>query len=151
MLPPDKHFDILLVEDNPADAGLFDALFQQTCGRCRFHIAADGEEALDFLHQRVKWHKAPRPNLVVLDINIPKIDGREVLKEIKAQASLRTIPVIVLTSSESESDIACSYDAGASCVLIKPTDVDGVSRLFRAMEEFWINHVRYPAVTQCSN
>jgi len=145
MVQPDKRFDILLVEDNPADAGLFDALFTKACQACVFHLTTDGEEALDFLYRRGKWENAPRPKLIVLDINIPKIDGKEVLQEIKSDHHLRTIPVVVLTSSESETDIALSYEYGANCVLIKPSDVDGVSRLFRSMEEFWVNLVRYPA------
>jgi two-component system, chemotaxis family, response regulator Rcp1 len=141
----ERKFDILLVEDNPADAGLFDALFTQACRRCVFHLATDGEEATDFLFRRGRWKDAPRPRLIVLDINLPKIDGKEVLQEIKSDHSLRTIPVLVLTSSESETDINLSYEYGANCVLIKPSDVDGVSRLFNAMEEFWVNQVRYPA------
>lgn len=142
-------FHILLVEDNPADANLFDALFQETCDRCRFHVATDGEEALDFLFQRNKQENAPRPQLIVLDINIPKIDGKEVLQEVKSNPALRSIPVIVLTSSESESDTSLSYEYGANCVLIKPTDVDGVSRLFRSIEEFWVYHVKYPSSVKC--
>lgn len=136
--------EILVIEDNPGDAGLFDTFFDQSRDRCRFHYVIDGEEALDFLHRRGKYAGATRPDLVVLDINIPRIDGKEVLREIKSTAGLKNIPVIVLTSSESESDIAQSYENGASCVLIKPSDVDAVIALFRSMETFWLGMVRYP-------
>src|SRR4051812_22912504 len=100
----DGKFNILVVEDNPADAGLFEALFKQHCRICEFHLVTDGEEATDYLFRRGKFSAAIRPRLIVLDINIPKIDGKEVLQEIKSDHSLRTIPVIVLTSSESEAD-----------------------------------------------
>lgn len=134
--------EILLIEDNPGDIGLFNTFFSHDPERCRFHLAKDGEEALAFL-QNSDSSAPVRPNLVVLDINIPRIDGTEVLKTLKAHPDLKTIPVIVLTSSESRNDLRLSYEYGANCVLIKPSDVEGVISLFRSMEAFWLDNVRY--------
>ncbi len=135
--------EILLIEDNPADAGLFSAFFEPDRKLCRFHLVNDGEEALDFLHARGRFDGSVRPHFIILDVNIPKIDGKEVLRTIKADASLRLIPVLVLTGSESEEDLRQCYALGANCVLIKPCDVDGVAALFAAMQTFWLAHVKY--------
>jgi CheY-like chemotaxis protein len=129
-----------LIEDNPGDVGLFNAFFAQNNERCRFHLAKDGEEALDFL---LAPSPVARPHLIVLDINIPRISGTEVLKTLKAHPDLKTIPVVVLTSSESRDDLRMSYEYGANCVLIKPSEVEGVISLFQAMEVFWLEKVRY--------
>jgi len=140
--------DILLIEDNPADTGLFQIFFKNDRKVSRFQIAEDGEEALGILFHKEGFADSRRPQLIVLDINIPKIGGKDVLREIKTSPALCTIPVIVLTSSESEDDIRQSYERGANCVLIKPSDVDGVSDLFQSLEDFWINKVRYCAKTE---
>lgn len=135
--------EILLIEDNPADAGLFGAFFEPERKLCRFHVVNDGEEALDFLHARGRFSGATRPHFIILDVNIPKIDGKEVLRSIKADPSLRLIPVLVLTGSESDEDLRQCYALGANCVLIKPCDVDSVAALFSAMQVFWLHHVKF--------
>ncbi len=136
---------MLVVEDNPGDAVLFQAFFRQKPRATQFHVVTDGEEALDFVFRRNKHRTAPRPDLIVVDINIPKIDGKDVLREIKLDPRLRTIPVIVLTSSESEEDIRRCYEYGANCVLIKAADVDQAASVFELIETFWVNSVRLVA------
>jgi len=133
---------MLVVEDNPGDAVLFQAFFLQAERRTEFFHVSDGEEALQFLRREGRHSEAPRPDLVVVDINLPRIDGKEVVKEMKADAGLRAIPVIVFTSSESEEDIRKCYEYGANCVLIKAADVEGAARTFELLENFWVNTVR---------
>ncbi len=137
-----KPVNMLVVEDNPGDAVLFQAFFRQQPRTTIFHVVTDGEEALEFVFRRGRHRAVPRPDIIVVDINIPKIDGKDVLREIKLDPRLRTIPVIVLTSSESEEDIRRCYEYGANCVLIKAADVDQAAKVFELIENFWVNSVR---------
>ena len=135
---------ILLVEDNPADAGLVEEAFQD--GNVKYHldIAEDGVAALSFLRRLGKHLNALRPDLILLDLNLPKKDGREVLAEIKQDLDLRTIPVIVLTTSDDEVDVHRAYGLHANCYMTKPVDIDDFLRKVRSIEDFWLTFVRLP-------
>lgn len=136
--------DILLVEDNPGDVRLTREAFKEARISNELHVARDGEAALDFLHQRGEFEDAPRPRLILLDLNLPKRDGDEVLAEIKADESLRSIPVTVLTSSAAEEDIARSYNLHTNAYLTKPIDPDEFVDVVRSFEEFWFTLVQLP-------
>ncbi len=144
-----KPLKMLIVEDNPGDAVLFQTFFKQDRRLTEFSLVSDGEEALDFLFQRGKHLEAQRPDVVVVDINLPKIDGKDVLREIKSDPELRTIPVVMLTSSENEDDVRRCYEYGANCVLIKAADIDLASTTFGLIESFWVNAVRLPQSPPC--
>jgi CheY-like chemotaxis protein len=135
---------ILMVEDNPADA----ELTKETMEDCKIlhdlFIVSDGVEAMEFLRKEKDYSNAPTPDLVLLDLNLPRKDGREVLAEMKNSESLRRIPVIILTSSQAEEDVLKSYDLQASAYVTKPVDLDGFSKIVRALEEFWFTVVRFP-------
>ena len=137
---------ILLVEDNPGDVRLMREALGANGGRTqrRLQVVEDGEQALSFLRRRAPFDGAPRPDLIFLDLNLPRRDGREVLAEIKASDDLRRIPVIVLTTSESENDIRKAYELHANCSVKKPTDLDEYLSVIRACESFWLNIVRLP-------
>ncbi|MDP9441862.1 MAG: response regulator [Actinomycetota bacterium] len=135
---------ILLVEDNLADVrltkeGLLDAKVAN-----ELHVVSDGVEALDFLYRRNGHESAPRPHIVILDLNLPRRTGHEVLVEMKKDPSLRQIPVAVLTTSAEEIDILRSYDLGANCYLVKPVDLNQFLKLVEAIDEFWLGVVRLP-------
>jgi CheY-like chemotaxis protein len=140
-----KPIDILLVEDNPGDARLAVEAFREGKVRNEIHLAADGVEAMDFLRRKGKHKAAPRPDLILLDLNLPKKDGREVLAEIKADERLRRIPVVVLTVSKAEEDVLQTYNLHANCFITKPIDLDQFFRVVRAIEEFWLSIVRLPS------
>lgn len=133
--------DILVVDDNLADTALLLAVFRDLQLAHRLHIATDGEAALSFLHRRGQYAHAPRPHLILLDLNLPKLPGREVLQQIKQHASLRTIPVMVLTSSAADSDVAESYALGANAYLVKPFQLEELVDLIRAFVDFWCTRV----------
>lgn len=135
---------ILLVEDNAADVRLTREALRDAKVVNELHVARDGVEALDFLHGRGAFVDAPRPDLVILDLNLPRKGGKEVLAEIKSDPSLRSIPVAVLTTSEAEADIGQSYDLGANCYLTKPVDLEQFLKLVQSVEEFWLGLVRLP-------
>jgi CheY-like chemotaxis protein len=135
---------ILLVEDSPADIRLTQEALRDSKIANDLHIARDGVEGLDFLHQRGAHVGAPRPDLVILDLNLPRMDGKEVLAEVKADGNLRTIPIAVLTTSESEADVLSSYDLGANCYLTKPVDLSQFLRVVQSIEDFWFGIVRLP-------
>lgn len=137
--------EILLVEDNPADALLTTKHLQKAKIANRVHIAEDGEEALAFLRREGRYVDAVRPDLILLDLNLPKLDGRELLAAVKSDASLRVIPVVVLTSSESEDDIARAYGFHANCYVVKPIDLEEFSKLVSAIDSFWFTVVRLPS------
>jgi two-component system, chemotaxis family, response regulator Rcp1 len=139
-----KMIEILLVEDNEADAFLMQEVFQDSRHRNHLSIAADGVEAMDFLNRRGRFSEAPRPDLILLDLNMPRKDGRAVLQEIKQDLALRCIPVIVLTTSESEEDVRQSYDAHASCYITKPMGLEQMYRVVQGIEDFWFSIVRLP-------
>ena len=136
--------EILLIEDNPGDVELINEAFQT--GRVLNHIslAMDGEQALAFLNRGIGYEAAPRPDLILLDLNIPKKDGFEVLKEIKEHPGLSRVPVVILTSSQAERDILKSYDLRANCFISKPVDVDEFLSVVRSTGQFWLTLVRLP-------
>lgn len=136
--------DILLVEDNPGDAKLVQKAFQLGRLANRIFHAKDGEEALDFLYKRGKYEDAPRPDIILLDLNMPGIDGRQVLAQIKADPVLLTIPVIVMTTSSAEQDILESYKLHVNCYVTKPVQVQDFLNVIRTIDEFWIGVVCLP-------
>lgn len=145
MTPVMTEFEILLVEDNPADVLLTQEAFSEGKIRHRLWCVPDGEEAIQFLRRRGSYSDAPRPDVVLLDLNLPKKDGREILAEIKEDPTLREIPVIILTTSQAEQDVFKAYKLHANCYLTKPIDVDEFIDKIRSIEEFWLSIVRLPA------
>lgn len=136
--------ELLLVEDNPGDVRLVREAFDQGRFQNNLHVATDGEEALDFVYGRGEHADAPRPDLVLLDLNLPKTSGQEVLDEMKSDDDLRRIPVIVLTSSRARGDLIDSYDRHTNAYLTKPTDPDEYVDLVRTVESFWLSLVKLP-------
>jgi CheY-like chemotaxis protein len=137
--------DILLVEDNPGDVRLTEEAFRAADPQILVHVAADGVEAMKFLKQDGAHAAAPRPDLILLDLNLPRMGGREVLEQIKADESLKIIPTIILTTSEA--DIIESYRRHANCYLTKPIHLDEFERVVKIIDEFWLKTVRLPADT----
>lgn len=135
---------ILLVEDNPADVGLVEEAFRDGKLLYQIHVAEDGEKALRFLRREGSYATAPRPDVMLLDLNLPKKDGREVLEEVKHDPQLNTIPVIVLTTSDDEADVHRAYGLHANCYLTKPVDFEQFLHLIRSFENFWLQLVRLP-------
>jgi chemotaxis family two-component system response regulator Rcp1 len=135
---------VLLVEDNEADVRLTREALREAKMHTDLYVARDGVEALAFLRQQDGHVGAPRPDLILLDLNLPKKDGREVLTEIKADESLRRIPVIVLTTSQAEADIVQAYDLHANGYVTKPVDFDSFTKVVKAIDEFWFTIVRLP-------
>jgi CheY-like chemotaxis protein len=136
--------DVLLVEDDPGDVVLIKEAFEFNKVHNALHVVSDGVEALDFLYRRNAHAGAPRPDLVLLDLNLPRKDGREVLEEIKADTDLRTIPVVVLTTSEAEEDILRSYDLHANAYVTKPVDFDRFIEVVRLIDDFFVTVVKLP-------
>jgi CheY-like chemotaxis protein len=141
---PDEVLKILLVEDNLADIRLTREVFKEGKIDNELYSVKDGEEAIEFLRRRGKYAGVPRPDLVLLDLNLPKKDGKEVLKEIKSDKDLASIPVIVLTTSKAEEDIHRAYDLHANCFITKPFDLDKFIVVARSIENFWFGIVRLP-------
>ena len=140
-----RPIEVLLVEDDPGDELMTREAFEENKVRNNLHVARDGEEALDFLNQRGQFADAPRPDLVLLDLNLPKFDGRQVLAEIKADENLRTIPVVVLTTSGAEEDILRSYQLHANAYVTKPVDFARFIQVVRQIDDFFVSVVRLPA------
>ena len=138
--------DILLVEDNPGDVRLTREALKEGQINNTLHVASDGVEALDFLHQRGEFADAPRPDLILLDLNLPRKNGEEVLAEIRDDPDLECIPVIILTSSEAEEDIVKSYKMRANAYLTKPVDPQSFIDTVRTFEQFWFSIVRLPSI-----
>jgi two-component system, chemotaxis family, response regulator Rcp1 len=136
--------NILLVEDSAADVRLTQEAMKDAKVLNELHVARDGVQAMDFLRRTGEHAGAPRPDLVILDLNLPRMDGKEVLAAMKGDPELRSIPVAVLTTSSAEADVLDSYDLGANCYLTKPVDLDQFLVVVRAMEEFWFGLVRLP-------
>jgi chemotaxis family two-component system response regulator Rcp1 len=141
----DGAVEILLVEDNPADARLTREVFEGGRLTTHLNIVHDGEEALAFLRREGDYENSPRPKLVLLDLNLPRKDGREVLQELKSDPALSRIPVIVLTTSAAEADILHSYDLQANCFITKPLDLDEFFDVVRSIEDFWLTTARLPS------
>lgn len=136
--------DILLVEDSPSDAMMTREALELSKVLNRLHIVDDGVEAMDFLQRRGKYADAPRPGLVLLDLNLPRKSGLEVLQEIKDEPSLKTIPVVVLTTSKAEEDVVKSYGSHANCYISKPIEFAKLAEAVRAVGEFWLCVVTLP-------
>jgi CheY-like chemotaxis protein len=136
--------DILLVEDNPGDARLASEAFKEGGLPINLHVVQDGIEAMAFLRREPLYTSVPRPDLILLDLNLPRKDGREVLAELKEDADLKRIPVIVLTTSQAEADITKSYDLHANCYIVKPVDFDQFIDVVRGIEQFWCTLVKLP-------
>ncbi|MEJ2360146.1 MAG: response regulator [Gammaproteobacteria bacterium] len=138
--------EILLVEDNPGDVRLTKEALKEAKVGNNLHVVDDGVAAMQFLRQEGEYHDMPRPDLILLDLNLPKKDGREVLEEIKADDLLKKIPVVVLTTSHAEEDIVRSYNLHANCYVTKPVDLDQFIRIVKSIENFWLTIVRLPPV-----
>ena len=136
--------DILLVEDNPGDVRLTKEAFKEGKLKNNLHVVKDGVEAMAFLQKEGKYTSASCPDLILLDLNLPKKDGREVLKEIKADENLRRIPVVILTTSKAEEDILKTYDLHANCYITKPVDMEQFIKIVKYIEEFWFTIVILP-------
>lgn len=144
MIEESKLADILLIEDNVGDIELTKEAFREGKFRNNLHIAMDGDEALDFLFKQNAFEQAVTPDIILLDLNLPGTDGREVLENIKADEHLRRIPTIVLTSSNAERDIVGSYDLHANCYIVKPVSAAKFINVVRQVEDFWIDIVCLP-------
>jgi CheY-like chemotaxis protein len=139
-----KEIEILMVEDNPGDVRLAQEALKDAKVANRMYMVPDGVEAMAFLRRQGKYIDAVRPDLILLDLNLPKKDGREVLAEIKKDPSLRRIPVVILTVSKSEEDIIRTYDLHANCYITKPVDLDKFLEVVKAIEDFWLTVVKLP-------
>jgi CheY-like chemotaxis protein len=138
--------EILLVEDNEGDIGLVEEVFQEGRINNNLSVAEDGEEAMMFLRNEGQFAKATRPDLILLDLNLPGMDGREVLKEVKEDDDLKKIPVVVLTTSKAEEDILKSYDLHANSYITKPVDFNQFMNVIKSIESFWLEVVKLPSV-----
>lgn len=137
--------DILLVEDNPGDARLAKEALKESKIHNNLFIVSDGEEALQFLRKEGEFSGAVTPDLILLDLNLPKIDGREVLDIVKRDENLKMIPVVILTTSRAEEDIIKSYKLHANCFISKPLDLDQFMKVVKSIEDFWLSIVKLPS------
>lgn len=140
----EQPIDILLVEDSPGDVRLTQEALRHSAIANRLHVVADGVEALAFLHHKDPYTHVPQPDLILLDLNLPRKDGREVLAEIKAHDHLKQIPVVVLSMSQAEDDIARVYQLHGNCYITKPVELDEFLNIVRSIENFWLMTVRLP-------
>ena len=136
--------EVLLVEDSPGDVRLTREAFRDANQSIHLHVACDGVEAMAFLKHQGAYLDAPRPDIILLDLNLPKMDGREVLAHIKDDENLKTIPIVILTTSDAEADIVKSYQLHANCYLSKPVQLDEFEGLVRSINDFWIREVKLP-------
>ena len=143
-----RPIEILLVEDNPGDVRLTIEALKEAKVRNRLSVANDGVEALAFLRREGSYAEAARPDLILLDLNLPRKDGREVLAEIKVDASLRSIPVVILTTSRADQDILKSYELHANCYITKPVDLEQFVSVVKSIDDFWLTVVRLPSELQ---
>ena len=139
---------VLLVEDSPGDVRLTQEAFRDANRSIELHVAADGVEAMAFLRHQGAHALAPRPDLILLDLNLPKMDGREVLAHIKEDDDLKTIPTVILTTSDAEADIVKSYELQANCYLTKPVQLDAFESLVKSINDFWLTKVKLPQQEQ---
>ena len=138
---------ILLVEDSPSDVRLVQEALRESKIRNVFHVVEDGEDAVAFLHGEGEYEGSPRPDLILLDLNLPGMDGREVLTYVKSHEELRDIPVVVITTSEAHEDIQQTYRSYANCYITKPVDLDQFVKVIRSIEDFWLTIVKLPKAT----
>src|ERR1700730_4194891 len=136
--------EVLLVEDSPGDIRLTREAFKDAKVYINLHVALDGTEAMAFLRREGAHANAPRPDLILLDLNLPRMDGREVLARIKADDGLKTIPTVILTTSEAEADIVKSYRLQANCYLSKPVQLEAFENLVKSINDFWLTKVKLP-------
>jgi two-component system, chemotaxis family, response regulator Rcp1 len=136
--------EVLLVEDSPGDVRLTREAFKDAKVHINLHVASDGAEAMAFLGREGKHSNAPRPDLILLDLNLPKKDGREVLAELKESPALKCIPVVILTTSASDADIQGSYQRHANCYITKPVDLEGFLKVVKSIDSFWLSVVKLP-------
>lgn len=139
--------EVLMVEDSPGDVELTREAFKDAKIHINLHIAWDGAEGLGFLERTGKFANSPRPDLILLDLNLPKKDGRELLRELKASEILRSIPIVILTTSASEVDVLESYRLHANCYITKPVDLEGFLKVVKSIDGFWLSVVRLPRET----
>lgn len=139
-----RPIEILLVEDNPGDVRLTQEVLKDGKIRNNLSVVQDGEKALSFLYKVEAHINAPHPDLILLDLNLPRKDGREVLEAVKSDKKLRRIPVVILTTSQAEEDILGAYDLHANCYIPKPIDLDQFIQVIKAIEEFWLTLVKLP-------
>jgi chemotaxis family two-component system response regulator Rcp1 len=139
-----RPIEILLVEDNPGDVRLTQEVFKEGKVRNQLNVAWNGEEALAYLRRQGRFVGAPRPDVILLDLNLPRKGGKEVLAEIKADPKLRCIPVVILTTSQADQDISESYNQHANCYIVKPVDLDHFINVVRTIEGFWLQIVKLP-------
>jgi two-component system response regulator len=135
---------VLLIEDNPGDVRLTREALSESKRDLRLSVVSDGIEALRFLRRESPHESAPRPNLILLDLNLPKKDGREVLEQIKTDDELKVIPVIVMTTSDAQADIRRAYGLHANCYVTKPADFDAFVGLVRSLQQFWLSVAKIP-------
>ena len=140
-----KKFTILLVEDEPADAHLFRLALKEAHVIADLHHVNDGVEALAFLRNEANYPTAPKPDLILLDLNMPRMNGRQFLQTIKQDAALHAIPVVILTTSDAENDLVTSYNHNAAGYIVKPVDMDEFVNKIRGLEQYWVHLVRLPA------
>jgi two-component system, chemotaxis family, response regulator Rcp1 len=136
--------EVLLVEDSVGDVRLTREAFKDARVHINLHVAVDGDDAMTFLKRERQYADAPRPDLILLDLNLPKKDGREVLKEIKESPTLAIIPVVILTTSASEEDILRTYQLHANCYITKPVDLEGFLKVVKSIDTFWLSVVKLP-------
>jgi two-component system, chemotaxis family, response regulator Rcp1 len=139
-----EFFEVLLVEDSPGDVRLTREAFKDAKVHINLQVASDGAEAMAFLRREGKYADVPRPDLILLDLNLPKKSGREVLEEIKDDPNLKSIPVVILTTSASEQDVLRSYLLHANCFITKPVDLTGFLKVVRSIDNFWLSVVKLP-------
>jgi len=139
-----KPIEILLVEDNEGDVGLIEEVLEEARIKNILHVATDGEEAIRFLHHEGKFAGSPRPDIILLDLNLPKKDGREVLREIKEDSNLKKIPVVILTTSGAEKDILRAYELHTNAYVTKPLDFDQFIMVIKSIASFWLEIVKLP-------
>jgi chemotaxis family two-component system response regulator Rcp1 len=137
-------FDVLLVEDSPGDIRLTQEAFKDAKIHIKLHVVTDGAEAMAFLDREEKYAGKPRPDLILLDLNLPKKSGREVLEEIKMSPELKSIPVVILTTSATEEDVLRSYQLHANCYITKPVNLEGFLKVVRSIDNFWLSIVQLP-------
>lgn len=140
----EKAVDILLVEDNPGDVRLAREALKESKIRNNFFVVEDGVEAMEFLHRKGRYADVPRPDLVLLDLNLPRKNGREVLAEMKGDKELKRIPVVILTVSRDEEDVLRAYDLHANCYVTKPVDFGQFIKITKSIEDFWLTIVKLP-------